>query len=121
MTGRESGKGNVGLIIFLLVVAFGIFVLVKYIPPRINAMQFRDEMTRINTDPDYRMRRLNSEQVVDILYKKAQELKLPIEKSQIGVSKDNERFKISVSFQIPVDITITTIKQKYDFTEPRDL
>ena len=119
MTGRESGKGALGLIIFLLVLGCGIFVLVKYIPPKINANAFRDQMNRLNTDPDYRMRRLTVEDAEKILLEKAKELSLPIEKKNIRISKTGETFKINVIFQIPVDLKIMTIYQKYDFTEPK--
>jgi len=120
MAGRESGKGNFGLIIFLVLVGCGIFFLVKYVPPKIKANEFKEEMNRLNNDPDYRMRRLSEEQALDILYKKAVELNLPIEKKQIKISKDVELFKISVSFQIPVDLKVTTIYQKYEFKEPKE-
>jgi hypothetical protein len=121
MAGRESGRGGLGLIIFIVILGFGIFFLVKYIPPKIDADEFRNTMGQINTDPDYRMRRLTVEQVQDILYNKAQELNLPIEKKQIDVNKKSELFVITVKFQIPIDLKITTINQKYDFKEPRSL
>lgn len=119
MTGRESGKGAVGLIIFLAVIGMGIFFLVKYIPPKIDANAFRDEMNRLNNDPDYRMRRMGPEQAQDILLKKAAELNLPIEREQIKITKNGEIFRINVVFQVPVDLKVTTIYQKYDFTEPK--
>ncbi len=119
MTGRESGKGAVGLIIFLAVIGMGIFFLVKYIPPRIDANTFRDEMSRLNNDPDYRMRRMGPEQAQDILLKKAAELNLPIEREQIKITKNGEIFRINVVFKVPVDLKVTTIYQKYDFTEPK--
>ena len=119
MAGRESGKGAIGLIIFLVIVGFGIFFLVKYVPPKINANQFREEMNRLNTDPDYRMRRLTPEQAEEVLLAKAKELNLPIDKKQIKISKKGEIFAISVSFQVPVDLKVATITQKYDFVEPK--
>ena len=122
MKNGESGKGNLGLIIFILLLAFGIYFLVQYVPPRVNAMQFKDEMNRYNTDPDLKLRRFPPDQVQDLLFKKAQELKLPIKKEQIKVgTTGGGDYRIDVSFQVPVDLKITTIYQKYDFSEPRNL
>ena len=121
MTGRESGKGAIGLIIFLIILGFGIFFLVKYVPLKVKANEFRDEMNRINTDPDIRMRKMNQEQVLDTLLKKAQSLDLPIDKEQITISKEGDVYKIRVIFRVPVDLKIITIYQNYDFKEPREL
>lgn len=121
MRRKEVGKIDFGLVIFIAIVAAVIFFLFKYVPPRVNAMQFREEMNRINTDPDFKTRRLSEEQVQDILYRKAQELKLPIEKKQIIVGRTGNDYRIEVSFQIPIDLKITTIYQKYTFKEPRNL
>lgn len=121
MRNRESGRIDFGLIFFIVIVAAIIFFLFKYVPPRVNAMQFKEEMNRFNTDPDLKTRRISEEEVQERLYKKAQELKLPIEKKQIIVGRSGEDYKIEVSFQIPIDLKITTIYQKYNFKEPRNL
>jgi len=121
MRRKEAGRIDFGLIIFIAIVAAIIFFLFKYVPPRVNAMQFKEEMNRMNTDPDIKTRRLSEEQIQEMLYKKAQELNLPIEKKQIIVAKTENDYKIEVSFQIPIDLKITTIYQKYDFKEPRNL
>ncbi len=121
MRKKESGRIAFGLIIFILIVAGLVFFLFKYVPPKVNAMQFKEEMNRFNTDPDYKMRRIPQEKVQEMLYQKAQELKLPIEKKQIIVGRTGEDYKIEVSFQIPIDLKIITIYQKYEFKEPRNL
>ncbi|MFB3851084.1 MAG: hypothetical protein ACE14Q_04055 [Acidobacteriota bacterium] len=121
MRKREAGKIDFGLILFIAILAAIIFFLFRYVPPRVNAMQFKEEMNKFNVDPDYKTRRLTEEQVQNMLYEKAQELKLPIEKKQIVVGRTGEDYKIEVSFQIPIDLKITTIYQKYDFKEPRNL
>lgn len=121
MRKREVGRIDFGLIIFILIVAAVIFFLFKYVPPRINAMQFKEEMNRMNTDPDIKTRRFTEQQIQDMLYKRAQELNLPIEKKQIIVGRTGNDFKIEVSFQIPIDLKVTTIYQKYEFKEPRNL
>ncbi len=121
MRRRESGKIDFGLIIFILLLAGLIYFLFQYVPPKVNAMQFKDEMNKFNTDPDYKLRRLSEEQVQDILLQKAKDLKLPIEKKDIKVSRIEQDFKIEVSFQVPIDLKIITIYQKYNFKEPRNL
>jgi hypothetical protein len=121
MRRRESGKIDFGLIIFILLLAGLIYFLFQYVPPKVNAMQFKEEMNKFNTDPDYKLRRFSEEQVQDMLLQKAKDLNLPIQKENIKVSRSEQDFKIEVSFQIPIDLKIITIYQKYNFKEPRNL
>lgn len=119
MTRRERGDGKLSLFIFLALLAAAIFVLVKWIPPRVNAYEFRDEITKWNTDPDYRMRRTSAEEVEKELLKRASDLNLPIDKDNITVERDSDMYRITVVFDIPIDLKVKTIIQHYEFREPK--
>lgn len=117
----ERGRIDFGLLIFILVIAGIVYFLFKYVPPRVNAMQFKEEMNKFNADPDYKLKKLPEEKVQELLYQKALELNLPIEKKQIKVGKVGEDYKIEVEFEIPIDLKVTKIYQRYHFKEPRYL
>jgi len=119
MANRERGDGKLSLFIFLALLAAGIFFLVKWIPPRVNAYEFRDEMGKWNTDPDYRMRRADSETIRNELLKRAEDLNLPIGRENLVVSASGEGTKIVATFDIPIDLKVTTITQHYEFREPK--
>ncbi len=120
MSRNERGEGKLSLFIFLAVIVIAVFIAIKWIPPRVNAYEFRDEMARWNNDPDLKMRRADADTVVQSLLAKADELHLPIKKENIQVRKDAEWYRIKVVFDIPIDLKVTTLKQHYEFTEPRD-
>jgi len=120
MNRRERGDGKLSLFIFLAVIAAGIFFLVKWVPPRVNAYEFRDEMGKWNTDPDYRMRRADMETIKNELLKHAQELDLPIGRENLEVSPaQGGGYRIVAIFDIPIDLKVTTITQHYEFKEPK--
>ncbi len=120
MNRNERGEGKLSLFIFLAVIAIAVFVAVKWIPPRVNAYEFRDEMARWNNDPDLKTRRADSDTVAQALLKKAEELHLPVKRENIQVTQSEGWYHIHVVFDIPIDLKVTTLKQHYDFTEPRD-
>ena len=120
MSKKERGEGKLSLFLFLAAIAIAVFVAIKWIPPRVNAYEFRDEMQRWNSDPDLKMRRADADTVVESLLKKADELHLPIKKENIQVRKDSDWYRIKVIFDVPIDLKVTTVRQHYEFTEPRD-
>ena len=120
MSRKERGEGKLSLFLFLAAIAIAVYVAVKWIPPRVNAYEFRDEMARWNNDPDLKMRRADADYVVQSLLKKADELHLPIKKENIQVRQSEGWYRIHVVFDVPIDLKVTTLKQHYDFTEPRD-
>lgn len=115
MRNRERGEGKLGLFIFLAIVGAGIFYLVKWVPPRLNAYEFRDYMGQWNTDPDKVMRRATPDQVRDDLLRKAESLKLPISLADIRVSPQANKFNIEVSFEITTDLKVYKKLDRYEF------
>lgn len=116
---RERGDGKLSLFIFLALIAGGIFFLVKWVPPRVNAYEFKDEMGKWNTDPDYRMRRASADVIRTELLKRAHELNLPISSENLEVSTSGDGTIIVATFDIPIDLKITTVTQHYEFHEPK--
>ncbi|MEJ2368827.1 MAG: hypothetical protein P8Z49_10900 [Acidobacteriota bacterium] len=115
---RERGDGRLSLIVFLLILAGLIYFLVKWVPPRINAYQFRDYMSTWNTDPDFVMKHKNSEQIKEALLQKAKELNLPITAKDLSVSRNSDTVYIKANFTVPIDLKVYTFNQHYHFKEP---
>lgn len=115
MRNRERGEGKLGLFIFLAIIAAGIFFLVKWIPPRVNAYEFRDYIGRWNTDPDMVMKRAEAETVRADLFREAQKLNLPVKMTDIKVAGTGGAYNIKVSFDITTDLKVWKKVDHYDF------
>ncbi len=119
MAGRERGDGKLSLFIFLAILAAAIFAAWRIIPPRVNAYEFRDEMTKWNTDPDYRMRRADEETVMKELLQRASGLNLPIKKENLKIRRDGEWMRMKATFDVPVDLKVYTYVMHFEFEEPK--
>ena len=115
MRNRERGEGKLGLFIFLAIVAAGIFFLVKWVPPRVNAYELRDYIGEWNTDPDLVMRRADADTVRADIFRKAQKLNLPIDIKDIKVAATGGKYDIKVVFDITTDLKVWKKVDHYDF------
>lgn len=102
---RESGEGKFGVIVFIGVIAIIIFAALKYVPPRLNAYEFKEfvEQTALQAPYD---NKANPESIKKKLVERAEELKIPIEPEEISVIKSGEACNISVIIKIPVDFAV---------------
>lgn len=114
MGSRERGESKLPLIIMILLLAAIVYVLVKMIPPRVNAYEFRDYMETYA--------RLDSwshteEQTKKDLLEKAKSLDLPIQAKDITVERRGSRMRISAKFDVPVDLKVKTWVLHYEFSQ----
>lgn len=114
MTHSERGEGKVGLFIMILLLAAAIYVLVKVVPPRVNAYEFKDYIeTYARTESWTR----TPEEIQKDLLAKAVELNLPVEKKQIVVQKEGAYVTIRATFDVPVDLKVHKMVLHYDFKQ----
>jgi hypothetical protein len=103
---RERGEGKFGLIVFLAVIAIVVFVAFKYVPPRVNAYEFKEfvEQTAVQAPYDPRS---SPENLKIKLVEKAHDLKIPLEAEEISIQKTGEICTIGVVIKIPIDFAVT--------------
>ena len=117
MRNSERGDGKLGLFIMILVLAAIVYVLVKVVPPRINAYEFKDYMeTYARTESWSR----SPEQIKKDMLQKAVMLDLPITEKQIEVNKGNAAIEIKATFDVPVDLKVYKLNLHYDFRQTAD-
>jgi len=114
MNHRERGDGKVGLIIMVLLLAAVVFVLVKVVPARVNAYEFKDFMDTYARNDSWQR---TPDQIKKDLLQKAVMLNLPITEKEITVDKPGATIRIHVVFDIPVDLKVHTLNLHYDFTQ----
>ncbi len=114
MNGRERGDGKLGLIVMILLLAVVIFVLVKVVPARINAYEFKDFMETYARNDSWQR---TPEQIKKDMLEKAVGLDLPITEKNITVDKPGSTVRIRVIFDVPVDLKVHTMVLHYDFTQ----
>ncbi|MCU0231793.1 MAG: hypothetical protein MUC67_10520 [Acidobacteria bacterium] len=82
MLRNERGEGRLGVVVWLLFMAAGIFVAVRTIPTRMAVLELHDfadaQVQRAGS-----MSRVKPEELINSVLKKAQELEIPLEKDDL--------------------------------------
>lgn len=99
MHGRERGSGNLGCLLWVVVVIVLVLVGAKAIPVKMRSSQFYDHMEEIA--------KFASRSPADALEKqllaKAAELKLPITKDNIKVERVGDSIRMSADYVVPLE------------------
>lgn len=114
MKHRERGDGKIGLIVMILVLAAITYVLVKVVPPRINAYEFKDWLDGYTRNDCWQR---TPDQMKKDLLQKADILELPIKPEGINIDRQGANIRIHVVFDVPVDLKVHTLVLHYDFTQ----
>ncbi len=117
---KERGEGNLQYVIALAVTVLVIFVCWKMVPVHVAAYEFRDavrtqvKFSHVGNKP--------YDEIQSELYKKAVELKLPIERKQIKVGKAKGLFgvNISVQYSVPIDFIVYKHVSTWNLNETPD-
>lgn len=110
----ERGGGKIGLILMIVLLAVVIFVLVKVVPPRINAYEFKDFIEVYSRTDSWQRA---PDQIKKDLIEKATALDLNVSEKDITISKGGGTIRIHVVFDVPVDLKVYTYVMHYDFTQ----
>ena len=108
---RCGGKLNalIGLAIVVSLFVGGI----KLIPVYVNAYEFRDAMR--SQAKFASVERKSHEQVREELYKKAMELRLPLQREQIQVTQAPGGIAVAARFAVPVDLIVFQHTVNFEF------
>jgi hypothetical protein len=114
MSRSERGDSKIPLILMILFLAAVIFVLVKVVPARVNAYEFKDFIESYARNDSWSR---NEEQIKKDLLEKARFLQLPVKPEDIKIDKPGAVIHIRVVFDVPVDLKVHTLVLHYDFTQ----
>jgi len=109
---NERGEGKLGLIVLLIVLAAIVFVLVKAVPPRVNAYELNDFIEQYGRQDSWRK---TPEQMRRDILSKAKDLKLPLTAKDIKINRRGASLEIQVIFDVPVDLKVYTWVMHFDF------
>ena len=96
----ERGEGNLGCIVWLLVLGLAVMICVKAVPVKIASAEMYDYMdevartTGVNT---------TAEEVKKAILLRAADLKLPINKDQVTVVREGDRLKMRAEYTVPLE------------------
>jgi hypothetical protein len=113
MSHGERGDSKIPLILMILVLAAIVFVLVKVVPARVNAYEFKDFMDSYARNDSWQR---DEEGNKKDLLEKADSLGLPIKPDNVTVERRGARIKLRAVFDVPVDLKVHTWVFHYDFT-----
>jgi hypothetical protein len=96
----ERGEGNLGCILWLLVLGLAVMISVKTIPVKIASAElydYMDEVARsagVNTTAD---------DVKKAILQRAADLKLPLNKDMVAVTREGDRLRMRAEYTVPVE------------------
>src|SRR3954451_24933826 len=95
----ERGEGNLGCIVWILLLALGLLVAWKTIPVKMSSSElydYMDELARFSAGKE------TTDDIKKKLLGKASELNLPLDKEHCSVQRDGDRIRMSVEYTVPV-------------------
>ena len=99
---REAGTGRVGCAIWLGLLAITIIVAAKVVPVKIKTSSFYDAMQE-----QAQFGSIKGDAAIQAeLFRKAQELQLPLKKEDIKVRRDMSYVYVEVHYVMPIDFPI---------------
>jgi hypothetical protein len=101
---RERGRSKLNTVLTLLIVGFLIFSGVKIVPAYFANYQLQDSM---QTETRFAIANHKGEEDIrEDIWKKVQELEIPVKRENIKVSSEQRSVAISLDYVIPVDLRV---------------
>lgn len=95
----EKGEGNLGCILWVLLLAVGLLIAWKMIPVKVNSAElydYMDELARFSAGKE------EPEVIKKKILSRAGELRLPLDKEHVFVERNGDRIRMSVDYTVPV-------------------
>jgi hypothetical protein len=96
----ERGDGNLGCIVWVLLLAIGVLIAWKMIPVKVNSSEmydYMDELARFSAGKE------PPEDIKKKILARASELHLPLQKEDVSVVRDGDRILMSIEYTVPVE------------------
>jgi hypothetical protein len=111
----QCGKGFLGCLFSLLVLAGLGYLGYKFLPPYANHFQLKDALNEIAVR-QAAGRGSSTKAVQDAVLAKAKDLQIPLRREDIRVRTEEERVYITVRYVVPVELPGRVYDLKFDFT-----
>jgi hypothetical protein len=109
MQSKERGGTKINLLLTLVLLGSMIFAGVMLIPPYVTNYQLQDAM---NTEARFAgYNRKSEEDIREDVWKKVQELGVPVKRSDIKITNESGTTQISVNYTVPINM----IFEQYDW------
>jgi len=95
----QRGEGNLGCIVWLLVLAIAVMISWKMIPVKVNNAELVDYMTEV---AQFQSAQKTPEEISKMIIARAGELGIPLTKENITVTKTRDRVRMTVDYTMPV-------------------
>ena len=96
----ERGEGNLGCIVWLLVLGLAVMVCVKVVPIKIASAELYDYMDEVARSAGVNT---TAEDAKKAILQRAVDLKLPLEKDHVTVVREGDRIKMRAEYTVPVE------------------
>jgi hypothetical protein len=96
----ERGEGNLGCILWVLLLAAGLLIAWKAIPVKMSSSEmydYMDELARFSAGKE------PPEEIKKKILSRARQLNIPLDKEHVTVERTGDQIRMTVDFTIPVD------------------
>jgi hypothetical protein len=96
----ERGEGNLGCILWVLLLAVGLLIAWKTIPVKMSSAElydYMDELARFSAAKE------SPEEIEKKILARAAELRIPLDKDHVTVERTGERVRMSVEYTMPLE------------------
>jgi hypothetical protein len=107
---RERGGSKMSLLITLMILGALLFTAVKIVPVYVESYQFQDSIETESRFAVTAYPKKSPEDVRAAIFKKAQELDIPIKAEDIRINITNGAVDIGTDYSVPIDLKV------YQFT-----
>jgi hypothetical protein len=113
----ERGEGNLGCVLWLVVLGLAILIAVKMIPVKIASSQFYDFME----EQAKFAARTPPADIAKGIVNRAKELELPVSKDDVQVERNGDNIKMHAEYTVPIDFPGYTYMWHFDHTVNRPI
>jgi hypothetical protein len=96
----QSGEGNLGCIIWALVLGLAILISWKMIPVKVNSAELADYMVEV---AQFQSAQKTPEEIKKMILLRASELNIPLAKENVTIVRAGDRIRMTVDYTVPVD------------------
>ena len=100
----ERGEGKLKAVIVTAVLLFIAYAAVKVVPPYVDEYQLNDTMQE--TAKFASVTRSNEDQIRATVFRKIEELGIPVKKEDVKVTAVNGKVSISLDYTVPIDLVV---------------
>ena len=109
---NQRGEGKLGMLVALAILGTAIFAGVKYVPVRVAAYEFRDEIRQAcRHGAAYNK---SAKFVENSIHEIADELDIPLKKTDLKVRRTRSAIVVEVQYEQPIDFAVTTYMYKFN-------